>query len=109
MLPDVDAILFSHIFNIYSPENNRKLVERSHRALRPGGKLIIFNSVSNDNEDGPLGSALLSLYFLTLATGQGMVYTLNDYDPWFRAVGFKKVTKVVFPAPNNHAFVIGVK
>src|SRR5687768_5340152 len=70
LLPDVDAILFSHIFNIYSAEDNRRLVEKSYRALRDGGQLIIFNSVSSDAEDGPLGSVLLSLYFLTLATGR---------------------------------------
>jgi hypothetical protein len=109
MLPDADAILFSHIFNIYSAKTNQTLVEKSYVALRSGGALIVFNSVSSDNEDGPLGSALLSLYFLALATGEGMVYPLKDYDAWFQAAGFKEVTKLRLPASADRAFVIGVK
>lgn len=109
LLPNVDAILFSHIFNIYSAEDNCRLLEKSYRALRDGGQLIVFNSVSSDAEDGPLGSVLLSLYFLTLATGRGMVYPLKDYDAWFRSSGFEKVSKLSLPPPNDHAFIIGLK
>jgi hypothetical protein len=109
LLPGADAILFCHVFNIYSGRTNQALVERSYRALPPGGALIVFNSVSRDEEDGPLGSALLSLYFLTLATGQGMVYPLKDYDAWFQGAGFTRVEKLPLPPPADRAFVVGVK
>jgi hypothetical protein len=44
--------------------------------------------LANDDESGPLTAAHLSLYFHVLATGQGMVYPLKDYQSWFKEAGF---------------------
>lgn len=86
-----DTILFAHIFNIYSEDTNQRLVQKCAEALPKGGKLVIFNIVSDDNGTGPLDAAFLSLYFLGLATGEGMVYPPKRYENWFRRAGFESL------------------
>lgn len=83
-----DAILFAHIFNIYSDETNRMLVEKSAAAVPAGGKLIVYNLVSNDDERGPWYAGFMSLYFQVLATGTGLVYPPKRYQDWFAGAGF---------------------
>jgi hypothetical protein len=48
-----------------------------------------------------------SPYFLTIATGGGMLYTWNEYASWLSEAGFSDVTQQALP--RDHGFVIGVK
>ena len=104
---DADCILFSHFFTIWSEENNRMLLEKSYAALPPGGRVIVFNMMQWDDENGPLSAAWGSPYFLTLATGEGMLYTAGDYEQWLRDAGFTSVSRQTLPV--DHAAIIGVK
>jgi hypothetical protein len=106
--PGADAVLFSRIFNIYGAATNQSLVDRSFRALPSGGRLVIFPAmVSDDDGSGPLSAAFLSLYFLTLATGEGRVYAPADYERWCSAAGFSSFTCVV--DARDEAVIIGVR
>ena len=53
-----------------------------------GGTAIIFNMMQHNSEDGPYSAAMASSYFLTLTTGQGMLYIGRGYEEWMRAAGF---------------------
>jgi ubiquinone/menaquinone biosynthesis C-methylase UbiE len=103
----VDGILFCHFLTIWSPEQNRALLQKACRALTPGGVVIVFNQMQHDTEDGPLSAAMGSPYFLTLATGVGMLYTWNEYEEWMRAAGCTRVwrRKLV----RDHGVIIGLK
>lgn len=83
-----DSILFAHIFNIYADETNRILVEKSAAVLPAGGKLIVYNLISDDDERGPWYAGFMSLYFQVLATGTGLVYPPKRYQDWFGSAGF---------------------
>jgi SAM-dependent methyltransferase len=91
LVGDMDSILFAHIFNIYSADTNQMLIQKCADRLPKGGKLVIYNIVSDDNGAGPLDAAFLSLYFHVLATGQGMVYPPKRYEAWFRNAGFESL------------------
>jgi hypothetical protein len=104
----VDGIMFNHIFNIYSEKTNASLLLKSHNSLSSGGVTVVFNSVASDSEDGPAFAPVLSAYFLGLATGQGMVYPLKDYDKWFNSAGFSNITKIHIPEI-HHGLVIAKK
>jgi SAM-dependent methyltransferase len=84
-----DVIAFLRIFNIYSAESNRDLLQRCYAYLPSGGSVIVSSMLTNDDETGPLTAAHLSLYFHVLATGKGMVCPLADYVSWFEAAGFE--------------------
>ena len=104
---DADCILFCHFFTIWSEEKNRQLLAKSYAALPPGGATIIFNMMQDDDGCGPLTAALGSPYFLTLATGEGMLYAWSEYEQWMRDAGFSKVIRRTLV--RNHGVIVGIK
>jgi SAM-dependent methyltransferase len=102
-----DCFLFSHFFTIWSKEKDNYLLQKAHEALAPGGKVMVFNMMQDDNGTGPLSAAVGSPYFLTLATGEGMLYTWNEYEQWMKQSGFKTVSRTVLP--RDHGIIQGVK
>jgi ubiquinone/menaquinone biosynthesis C-methylase UbiE len=103
----VDCILFCHFFTIWSEARNQELLRKAYAALPEGGAAIIFNMMQEDDESGPLTAAMGSPYFLTLATGEGMLYTWSEYEAWMRAAGFRRVVRRAFV--RNHGAIIGLK
>jgi hypothetical protein len=71
--------------------------------------VICFQSMTEDDESGPPRSALLSLYFLTLASGEGMVYPWKDYERWYRKAGFRTVRVHRIGDLMDHGIIIGIK
>lgn len=102
-----DAILFAHFMTIWSEEKNRALLRKAYQALPPGGAVIIFNMMQYDDQTGPLSAAAGSPYFLTLATGEGMLYTWSEYESWVREAGFRKVSKRKLI--RDHGIIVGIK
>ncbi len=78
-----DCFLFCHFFTIWSLDKNLQLLKKAFDALPEGGRVIIFNMMQDNAETGPMSAALGSPYFLTLATGEGMLYTWNEYQDLF--------------------------
>lgn len=109
--PGFDCILFAHFFTIWSEQKDLMLLKKCYKALPKGGSVILFNMMQTDNEDGPLTAAMGSPYFLTLATGEGMLYTMKEYASWMKKAGFKTVKKSMLPTvlPTGHGVVIGTK
>jgi ubiquinone/menaquinone biosynthesis C-methylase UbiE len=103
----VDCILFAHFMTIWSEARNKELLTKAFHALPPGGAVIIFNMMQDDSETGPLSAALGSPYFLTLATGEGMLYTWSEYEQWMRESGFKTVIR--HKLIRDHGVIIGIK
>lgn len=104
----VDAILFSHIFTIWSLDNNLALLKKSYEALPEGGAVLIFGMMGADDDTGPLSTALGSPYFLAIATGEGMLYSWADYEELIHQAGFRSVERVD-NMPLNHGVIIGTK
>jgi cyclopropane fatty-acyl-phospholipid synthase-like methyltransferase len=105
--PEADTILLAHFCTIWSEERNQQLFRKCYGALPSGGSLIVFNMMQHDSEDGPFGAAMGSPYFLTLATGEGMLYTWREYQSWMRAAGFASVQTGALP--REHGVIIGTK
>lgn len=102
-----DCFLFAHFFTIWSEEKNQFLLNKCFEALSPGGSVVIFNMMQWDDETGPLSAAMGSPYFLTLATGEGMIYTEREVKTWLRQSGFGRIETYVLP--RDHRAVIGKK
>ncbi len=103
----IDAVLLAHMMTIWSLEKDTALLKRVYDALPPKGKAIIFNMMGSDDEDGPLTAVLGSPYFLTIATGEGMLYSWREYEECLRRAGFKEIQRVALP--RDHGALIGVK
>lgn len=104
---NADCFLFSHFCTIWSEEKNKTLFQKAFNALPKKGKIIIFNMMQNNDETGPLTAALGSPYFLTIATGEGMLYTWAEYEKWMRESGFSEVNTIQLP--QDHGVIIGIK
>ena len=105
--PGIDCILFAHFMTIWSEDRNKELLTKAYHSLPAGGACIIFNMMQENDEKGPLSSALGSPYFLALATGEGMLYTWNEYETWMKSAGFSRVLKRKLI--RDHGLIIGIK
>lgn len=106
--PDnADCLLFCHFFTIWSKNKDLELLKKAYNEIKPGGRVMIFNMMQNDSQDGPLSAAMGSPYFLTLATGTGMLYTWQEYIDLFEQAGFKNIQ--VQKLPMDHGVIWGIK
>ena len=104
----IDAILYAHMFTIWSNDKNQQILKKTHDALPPGGSVLIFNMMGYDDDTGPVSTALGSPYFLAIATGEGMLYSWSDYENWLKAAGFSK-TRRIADLPLDHGVFIGTR
>lgn len=107
--PDTDCIVYCHILTIWSMDKNRALLQRTFDALPEGGAVVIFNMMGDDDDQGPLSTALGSPYFLAIATGEGMLHPWKDYEAALRGVGFKQTVRLDQGLPIDHGILVGIK
>ena len=72
-----------------------------------GGQLFIFNMMANDDNIGPIAATLGSPYFLTIATGDGMLYSWKDYEDYLVQAGFIQSER--HELPRHHGLLVGRK
>jgi len=106
--PGVDAILFCHILTIWSMERNLELLQKCWQALGAKGAVVVFNMMGDDDDTGPISTALGSPYFLAIATGEGMLHTWKDYEEAMMSAGFSSVSRVN-QLPLNHGLLVAHK
>lgn len=105
--PAIDAVFFGHMMTIWSPERDTSLLRRAYDALPVGGRVLVFNMMGDDDEVGPISAAMGSPYFLTTATGQGMMYSWREHESFLAAAGFRQTERHVLP--RDHGLLVGIK
>ncbi|ANP50838.1 ubiquinone/menaquinone biosynthesis C-methylase UbiE [Streptomyces griseochromogenes] len=104
-----DCVLFSHQFVIWTDQENIQLLKNAHAALKPGGRVVVFNSISDDSGDGPLMAALDSVYFTSLPAQGGMIYPWKSYVSWLAEAGFTETELIPCRAWTPHGIAMGTK
>jgi ubiquinone/menaquinone biosynthesis C-methylase UbiE len=106
-LPAADCFLLCHFCTIWSEDENKVLLRKIYDRLPAGGAVVIFNMMQDDDETGPMTAAIGSPYFLTLATGTGMLFTWAEYRRWLGEAGFAQTEtqRLSF----DHGVIIGRK
>jgi methyltransferase len=107
--PEIDGIIICHVFEMWSLDRNTRMLRNCYRALPPGGALLLYNYVSDDDNTGSLGAAFMSAYFMSLATGEGMVYSAADMEAALRAAGFSRVQRYTEGVGFDHALLVAYK
>ncbi|MDT0345443.1 methyltransferase [Streptomyces litchfieldiae] len=105
---DVDAVLFSHVLEVFSADQITTLLRKAFDALPPGGRVFLYGFNAMDGERRGVYSARLSLYLNVLATGQGMAYPTGDYEKWLTEAGCSQVASIT-GLPYEHALITGTK
>jgi ubiquinone/menaquinone biosynthesis C-methylase UbiE len=94
-----DMVILGHIIHSEGAEWGKNLIQKSHRALKPGGTLAIAEAVPNDNRTGPLFPLLFALNMILL-TSEGDVFTMAQYRRWLNQTGFTNIRAVDIPHPS---------
>jgi len=97
-----DTVLFSNILHMYSTKENRLLLKRIHRALKPSGRLILVDLFLDDKETSPMDAAFFSLTML-MFTKTGKSYTFSETEKLLTAAGFGKFKR--FPLTNGSSIL----
>lgn len=104
-----DCIFFIHQLVIWSQTQNKRLLKKAYGSLKKNGRVVIFNSVAEDNEHGPLMAALDTVYFKAVAAGNGMIYPWKDYKKMLIDAGFKRIKFIRCNTWTPHGIIIGYK
>jgi SAM-dependent methyltransferase len=95
-----DLVMLNAICHMFSEEQNRQLFRRIHRALAPGGRLVVQDFILNEEKTGPTHAALFSLNML-VGTEAGASYSEPEYTGWIKAAGFGEVSRISLPGPSD--------
>jgi ubiquinone/menaquinone biosynthesis C-methylase UbiE len=85
-----DVALLGNIVHSEGEDSSRELFQRLHRALKPGGRIVIIDMIPNDDRTGPPFALIFALNML-VNTEKGGTYTLEEYTRWLNDAGFQRV------------------
>jgi ubiquinone/menaquinone biosynthesis C-methylase UbiE len=88
-----DMTFLSAIIHQNSPDQNVDLCRKIHRALEPGGALVIRDHIMDENRTYPPQGALFALNML-VATEGGDTFTLAEVEETLAKAGFTDVRLV---------------
>ena len=99
------------IFGALHQESSEQIVDilrRAHRALKPGGRVIVLDMMTDETHTAPKFSALFALN-MALTTTNGWVFSDAELKDWMREAGFEPGETQVAPPPMPHWPVSAVK
>lgn len=89
-LPNVDVLVMGHILHDWDLDEKRLLVRKAYEALPPGGALIVYDAMIDDERRDNAFGLLMSLNML-IETPGGYDYTGADCTGWMEEAGFRHV------------------
>jgi len=105
-LPGADALVMGHILHDWDLEAKQLLIRKAYDALPPGGRLVVYDAMIDDERRENTFGLLMSLNMLIETTG-GYDYTGADCRGWLIAAGFRDCR--VTPLAGPDSMVVGVK
>jgi len=87
-LPKVDVLVMGHILHDWDLDQKGLLLRKAHEALLPGGCLIVYDAMIDDERRANAFGLLMSLNML-IETPGGFDYTGADCAGWMREAGFR--------------------
>ncbi len=105
-LPRADVLIMGHILHDWDLAQKRLLLKKAHDALPPGGALIVYEALIDDDRRENAFGLLMSLNML-IETAGGFDYTGADCQGWMTEAGFAETRVEPLVGPN--AMVVAVK
>jgi hypothetical protein len=105
-LPSVDVLVMGHILHDWGVEDKQMLLSKAYVALPPGGALIVYDAIIDDDRSKNAFGLLMSLNML-IETEAGFDYTGADCCGWMKKAGFKETRVEHLAGPDS--MVIGIK
>jgi len=105
-LPKADVLLFGHILHDWDLPTKRMLLRKAFEALPPGGAVVVYDSIIDDDRSQNAFGLLMSLN-MVIETPGGFDYTGADCIGWMREAGFTDCRVEHLVGPDS--MVIGIK
>jgi 2-polyprenyl-3-methyl-5-hydroxy-6-metoxy-1,4-benzoquinol methylase len=86
-MPKADVITMGHILHDWSLEEKKMLVRKAYDVLNPGGALVVYDSIIDDDRSKNAFGLMMSLNMLVETPG-GFDYTGEDCIGWMNEAGF---------------------
>lgn len=105
-LPPADVYIMGHILHDWNLDKKKALLAKCYATLPPGGALIVYEALIDDDRRTNAFGLLMSLNMLIETTG-GFDYSGADAAGWMKAAGFKSTRVEHLCGPDS--MVIGIK
>jgi hypothetical protein len=105
-LPRADVVLMGHILHDWNLQQKKMLLAKAYAALPPGGAVVVYDSIIDDDRSKNAFGLMMSLNML-IETEGGFDYTGADCIGWMKEAGFKQARVEHLEGPDS--MVIGVK
>jgi hypothetical protein len=105
-LPPADVLVMGLILHDWDLPTKRMLIGKAHAALPPGGSLIVYEMLIDDERRTHLPGLLMSLN-MPIETRGGFDFTGADCMGWMHDAGFSSARHVALTS--THGAVIGVR
>ena len=105
-LPAADVLVMGHVLHDWGLGDKRLLLAKAHAVLPPGGALIVYDALIDDDRRENAFGLLMSLNML-IETSGGFDYTGADCVSWMRESGFRETRVERLAGPD--AMVVGIK
>ncbi|NXL96028.1 ASMT methyltransferase, partial [Alectura lathami] len=88
-IPEAELYILSKILHDWDDEKCRQLLAKVHTACRPGGGVLLVESLLSEDRSGPVETQLYSMNMLVQTEGKER--TAAEYRKLLEAVGFREV------------------
>ena len=103
-----DAVTIFGALHQESPAEIVDILKRANRALKPGGRLLVLDMMTDRTHTAPKFSALFAVN-MALTTANGWVFSDEELKGWMREAGFDPGGTRPVPPPMPHWLVTAVK
>ncbi len=105
-LPAVDVLTMGHILHDWNLEQKKMLIAKAYEVLKPGGALVVYDALIDDDRSQNVFGLLMSLNML-IETPGGFDYTGADCIGWMKEAGFREAHVEHLLGPDS--MVVGMK
>lgn len=105
-LPKADVLVMGHVLTNWNLEGKRLLISKAYAALPPGGALLVYDPLIDEDRSHNAFGLLMSLNMLLVTSG-GFVYTGSECGSWMREAGFHDIRVEELTA--TESMVVGIK
>uniref|UniRef100_A0A8C4P7V5 Acetylserotonin O-methyltransferase n=1 Tax=Dromaius novaehollandiae TaxID=8790 RepID=A0A8C4P7V5_DRONO len=88
-IPEADLYILSKILHDWDDDKCKQLLAKVHKACKPGGGVLLVESLLNEDKSGPLETQLYSLNMLVQTEGKER--TPAEYRNLLQAAGFTEI------------------
>ena len=103
-----DAVTIFGALHQESPAQIVDILKRANRALKPGGRVIVLDMMTDATHTAPKFSALFAVN-MALTTANGWVFSDAELKGWMREAGFEPGETRPVPPPMPHWLVTAEK